>query len=122
MTYDTNGTRAHSIKDKDYRQGLSIYSRVFKIEGEREQYGTYYQAVRSYREWAKVKQEAIHLGEHETAEAALAAWPRQLHELERVGRPKKAKTLRRKLDRLQELTEGGDVLERLRFDTTIDII
>jgi hypothetical protein len=70
------------------------------LRGEGEQYGTYYQAVCSHREWVKVKQEAIRLGEHETPEAALAAWPRQIHELERVGRPKKAKTVRRKLDRL----------------------
>jgi hypothetical protein len=84
LTHDTNGTRAYSIKDKDYIQELSIYIRVVKVEGEGEQYGTYYQAVCSHREWVKVKQEAIRLGEHETPEAALAAWPRQIHELERV--------------------------------------
>jgi hypothetical protein len=59
--------------------------------------------VRSYREKGKVNQEVVHLGEHETAQAALAAWPQEIEELERSGRPKKAKTLQRKLDKLQEL-------------------
>jgi hypothetical protein len=70
-----------------------------------EQYGTYYQAVRSYREKGKVKQQVIHLGEHQTAEAALRAWPNEIQELERIGRPKQAEKLQDKLDRLQELTE-----------------
>jgi hypothetical protein len=70
-----------------------------------EQYGTYYQAVRSYREKGKVKQQVIHLGEHQTAEAALGAWPNEIQELERIGRPKQAEKLQDKLDRLQELTE-----------------
>jgi hypothetical protein len=47
----------------------STYVRV-KIEREGEQYGTYYQAVRSYREQGKAKQEVFHLGEHQTAEEA----------------------------------------------------
>lgn len=74
-----------------------------------EQYGTYHQAVRSYREKGKVKQKVVHLGEHETAEAALAAWPKEIQELRRVGRPKRAEKLQEKLDRLRELTEGGDI-------------
>ena len=78
-----------------------------KVDRDGEQYGTYYQAVRSYREGGKVKQEAIHLGEHSTAETALAAWPREVKELERIGRPRKAEKLQDKLDRLQELTEGN---------------
>jgi hypothetical protein len=49
----------------------------------------------------------VHLGEHQTAEAALAAWPRQIKALERKGRPKQVEKIQQKLDRLHELTEGG---------------
>jgi hypothetical protein len=85
----------------------AIYIRAVKIERDGEQYGTYYQAVRSYREGGKVKQEVVHLGEHQTAEEALTAWPTEIRELERRGRPKQAEKLQDKLDRLQELTERG---------------
>jgi hypothetical protein len=63
--------------------------------------------VRSYREGGKVKQEVVHLGEHGTAESALESWPQEIQELERIGRPRKAKKLHDKLDRLQELIEGA---------------
>ncbi len=69
-----------------------------------EQYGTYYQAVRSYREGGKVKQEVVHLGEHSTADEALAAWPQEIRELEKA-RPKQAKRLQSKLERLRELAK-----------------
>ena len=62
--------------------------------------------MRSYREKGKVKQQVVHLGEHSTAESALEAWPQEIKRLKRIGRPKKAKTLQRKLDKLQELNEG----------------
>ena len=93
-----------SINNK-YYTGAIIYIRAVKIERDGEQYGTYYQAVRSYREKGKVKQEVVHLGEHETAEAALNAWPEEVKELERIGRPKQAQKVQDKLDRLQDLTE-----------------
>ena len=86
--------------------GAIIYIRAINIERDGEQYGTYYQAVRSYREGGKVKQDVVHLGEHQTAEAALNAWPREVKELERRGRPRKAEKQQDKLYRLQELTEG----------------
>ena len=54
-------------------KGTTIYIRAVKIERDGEQYGNYYQAVRSYREKGAVKQEVIHLGEHSTAESALEA-------------------------------------------------
>ena len=41
-----------------------MYIRAVNIERDGEQYGTYYQAVRSYREQGNVKQEVIHLGQH----------------------------------------------------------
>jgi hypothetical protein len=64
--------------------------------------------VRSYREKGKVKQDVVHLGGHQTADEALAAWPQEIKELERIGRPRKAEKLQDKLDRLQELMEQGD--------------
>ena len=93
-----------SINNK-YYTGATIYIRAINIERDGEQYGTYYQAVRSYREKGKVKQEVVHLGEHSTAEEALAVWPQEIKELERT-RPKQAQKLQSKLERLQELTEG----------------
>ena len=93
-----------SINNKYYK-GASIYIRAINIERDGEQYGTYYQAVRSFREKGKVKQEVIHLGEHQTAETALNAWPQEIQELER-SRPKHAGKLQRKLERLRELTEA----------------
>jgi hypothetical protein len=86
--------------------GGSIYIRAVKIERDGEQYGTYYQAVRSYREGGKVKQEVVHLGDHSTAESALESWPREVEELKRIGRPKQAEKLEVKLETLQELTKG----------------
>ena len=44
-----------------------------------------------------------------TAESALAAWPHEIRELRRLGRPKKTRNLQQKLVRLKELTEGDDV-------------
>jgi hypothetical protein len=96
-----------SINNKYYKQEHSIYIRAIKIERDGEQYGTYYQAVRSYREGGKVKQKVVHLGEYNTAESALESWPKQIQKLERIGRRRQAKKLREKLDRLQELTERG---------------
>ena len=82
---------------------VSIYIRAVHIERDGEQYGTYYQAVRSYREQGKVKQEVIHLGEHQTADEARTAWERQIGVLE-TTRPKQARKLKEKLERLRELT------------------
>jgi hypothetical protein len=81
----------------------TIYIRAIKIERDGEKYGTYYQAVRSYREKGKVKQEVVHLGEHSTADSALDSWPAEVTEL-RKTRPKRAEKLRQKLDRLREST------------------
>jgi Fic family protein len=95
-----------SINNK-YYIGATIYIRSVNIERNGEQYGTYYQAVCSYREKGNVKQQVIHLGEHSTAESALESWPKEIQELKRT-RPKQAEKLRDKLNRLQELTEGGE--------------
>jgi hypothetical protein len=91
-----------SINNKYYARG-TIYIRAVNIERDGEQYGTYYQAVRSYREQGKVKQEVIHLGQHQTADEALTAWQREIGALE-TTRPKQARKLQAKLERLQELS------------------
>ncbi|QIN82496.1 hypothetical protein GBA63_07445 [Rubrobacter tropicus] len=80
-----------------------MYIRTVNIERDGEQYGTYYQAVRSYREAGKVKQEVVHLGEHATADEALTAWAYDVERLQ-ATRPRKADKLRDKMERLRELT------------------
>ncbi len=65
--------------------------------------------MRSYRERGRVKQEVVHLGEHSTVESALESWPKEVQELVRIGRPRKAKKLQEKLNRLRELTKGADL-------------
>jgi hypothetical protein len=68
--------------------------------------GPYFQLVRSYREGGKVKQEVlVHLGEHETPEAALAAWPPEIAHLKAIGRESRAEKLESKLVKLRELRE-----------------
>lgn len=81
-----------------------MYIRTVNIERDGEQYGTYYQAVRSYREAGKVKQDVVHLGEYATANEALIAWPHQIAELEKIGRPKKAAKLAGKLQKLRSIS------------------
>ncbi len=85
--------------------GATIYIRAIKIERDGEQYGTYYQAVRSYREGGKVKQDVIHLGRHSTPQDAIGAWEREIGELQ-TTRPKQAHKLQAKLDRLRELSKS----------------
>ncbi len=79
-----------------------MYIRAVNIERDGERYGTYYQAVRSYRKNGKVKQEVVHLGEHETADEALIAWTNDVRELQ-ATRPRKAEKLQRKIERLREM-------------------
>jgi hypothetical protein len=80
-----------------------VYIRTVNINRDGEQYGSYYQAVRSYREGGKVKQEVIHLGEHATADKALTAWADDVRQLQ-ATRPRKAEKLRAKMEHLRELT------------------
>jgi hypothetical protein len=67
--------------------------------------------VRSYRnEEGKPRQKVlVHLGEYETPEDTLAAWPNEIAEHRKAGRDEQAKKLQQKLDRLRELTEGRDI-------------
>ena len=98
----TGESAVRSINNK-YYAGATIYIRAVNIERDGEQYGDYYQAVRSYRERGKVKQEVVHLGEHKTAEEALTAWEQAIGGLQ-TTRPKQARKLQAKLERLRELT------------------
>jgi hypothetical protein len=98
----TADSAVSSINNK-YYTGATIYIRAVNIERDGERYGTYYQAVRSYREQGKVKQEVIHLGEHQTPQSAMQAWEQAVGELE-ATRPKQAQKLKYKLERLRELT------------------
>lgn len=50
---------------------------------------------------------AVHLGEYESPEIALAEWSQEIQRLRKVGRENQAKRLEAKLSRLRELT-GGD--------------
>jgi hypothetical protein len=84
-------------------QEVNIYVRRMR-SGER---GPYFQLVRSYREDGRVKQEVlVHLGEHETPEVALAAWPSEIEHLWAIGRESQAEKLESKLAKLRELWEG----------------
>jgi hypothetical protein len=68
--------------------------------------GPYFQLVRSYREGGRVRQEVlVHLGEHETPVAALAAWPSEIEHLRAIGRESQAERLGSKLAKLRELRE-----------------
>jgi hypothetical protein len=40
----------------------------------------------------------------------LNAWPEEVKELERIGKPKQAQKVQDKLDGLQELTEMGEMM------------
>ena len=82
----------------------TVYIRSVNIERDGEQYGTYFQAVRSYREGGKVKQDVVHLGEHATADEALIAWTKDIRQLQ-ATRPRKADKLQAKLDRLRGLMD-----------------
>jgi hypothetical protein len=101
----TADSAVSSINNKYYAGG-TIYIRAVNIERDGERYGTYYQAVRSYREQGKVKQDVVHLGEHQTAQSAMQAWEQAVGELE-ATRPKQAQKLKEKLERLRELTYTG---------------
>ena len=80
-----------------------MYVRAVNIDRDEVQYGTYLQAVRSYREGGKVKQEVIHLGQHSTPQDAMKVWEREVGELETI-RPKQARKLQETLGRLRELS------------------
>ena len=84
--------------------GATVYIRSVNIERDGEQYSTYFQAVPSYREGGKVKQDVVHLGEHASADEALIAWTKDIRQLQ-ATRPRKADKLQAKLDRLRGLMD-----------------
>ena len=70
--------------------------------------GPYFQLVRSYRnEEGQPRQEVlVHLGVHETPEAAMASWPHEIAHLRRIGRDQQADKLENNLKKLRALTEA----------------
>jgi hypothetical protein len=101
--FTTLGTASRLFIVSYYKRG-TIYVRRIKSRKR-----DYFQLVRSYRnEEGKPRQEVlVHLGEYPTPEDALRAWPEQIAQHRRAGRDDQAEKLQDKLDRLQELTEGG---------------
>ena len=97
----TGESAVYSINNKYYTRA-TIYIRAVNIERDGERYGTYYQAVRSYREQGIVKQDVVHLGEHQTADEALTGWAEYVRQLQ-TTRPRKAEKLRAKMDRLRAM-------------------
>jgi len=71
----------------------------------------YYQLVRHYRnEECKPRTEVlVHLGEYETPEEALSAWPEEIAEHWRYGRDEQAEKLEAKLETLRRLTKGETI-------------
>ena len=85
------------------RRESTIYVRSIKSR----KYGDYFQLVESYRDAGTVKKRVLlHLGEHQSVEAALSAWPGEIAEHRQAGRDEQADKLQGKLDRLRELTKG----------------
>jgi hypothetical protein len=86
-------------------RGGDIYVRRVKSKGS----GPYFQLVRSFRnEEGKPRQEVlVHLGVHETPEAAMASWPIEIAHLRRIGREGQADRLEANLKKLKAaLTEA----------------
>ena len=46
----------------------------------------------------------VHLGEHQTPEAALAVWPSEVEHLRFIGRENQAEKVEAKLSKLRDLT------------------
>src|ERR671910_704365 len=92
LTHSTRCSYAISSINNKYYTGATIYVRAVNIERDGEQYGTYYQAVRSYRKQGKVKQEVIHLGQYSAPQDAIEAWEQHIGGLETI-RPKQAEKL-----------------------------
>jgi hypothetical protein len=72
--------------------------------------GPYFQLVRSYRnEEGQPRQEVlVHLGVHETPEAALSAWPKELAHLRRIGRKAQADRLEANLKKLRAVLSEAE--------------
>jgi len=83
----------------------TIYVRRIKSR----KYGDYFQLVESYRDAGTVKKRVlVHLGQYETPEAALTAWPAEIAEHRRYGRDEQAEKLQAKLNRLRRLKKGDE--------------
>jgi hypothetical protein len=90
------------LKISTHKEGSIVYVRSIKSR----KYGDYFQLVRSYRdENGVVKKEVlVHLGEHESSEAALAAWSSHIDDHRQSGRIEQADKLEAKVMKLRQLT------------------
>ena len=95
--------RVWVLKISTHKERSTIYIRSIKSR----KYGDYFQLVRSYRDESGVvkKEVLVHLGEHETPEAALASWTSVIEDHRQSGRTEQADKLEGKLKKLRELTE-----------------
>ena len=78
-------------------------------------HGPYFQLVRAFRnEEGQPRQEVlVHLGIHETPEAALSAWPDEIAHLRRIGREGQADKLETNLRKLRAaLSDSGKRKDR----------
>jgi hypothetical protein len=50
----------------------------------------------------------VHLGVHETPEAAMSAWPNEIAHLRRIGRDRQADKLEANLEKLRALTKAEE--------------
>lgn len=94
-----------------------MHVRAVKMKRDGEQYGEYYQLVRSYRDpkTRKPKQEVlVHLGHHPTPEKALHEWPKEAEILARHGRPKQAGKLETKCEKLAQVWRAENHEEKGR--------
>jgi hypothetical protein len=75
--------------------------------------GPYFQLVRSFRnEEGKPRQEVlVHLGIHETPEAAMASWPDEIAHLRRIGREGQADRLDANLKKLKAALSDSEIRE-----------
>jgi hypothetical protein len=80
------------------------FVRAIKTKRNGDEYGAYYQLVKSERENGQVRKKVVvHLGEHPTVAAALEAWPSEIERLSSIGRPNQADKLAVKLEKLHAL-------------------
>jgi|ERR671913_69361 hypothetical protein len=88
------------------REGGGVRIRAVHRKRDGDLLGPYYQIVDYKRDPITKRQRVnvhLHLGKHETPQAALEAWRREVKELESAHRPRAAKRLREKLERLEAL-------------------
>jgi hypothetical protein len=91
LSHDLSPLDAPAL-NRAYNEGTTIYIRGLEPERKGKQYGTYLQAVCSYRKGEKVKQEFIRLNRYATVEDAIEGWSDDIRELRRIGSPQRLRS------------------------------